>query len=93
MGIRLALGATPANIRMLIVRGGMTLTIWGVGIGIIGALLASHLMRTLLFGVGANDLATFVAVPSLLALIAFVASYIPARRASRIDPSISLHCE
>jgi ABC-type lipoprotein release transport system permease subunit len=50
-------------------------------------------MRSLLFGVGANDLETFAAVPSLLASIAFIASYIPARRASRIDPSISLRCE
>jgi ABC-type antimicrobial peptide transport system permease subunit len=93
VGIRLALGATPANIKTLIVRGAMTLAICGVGIGIIGALAASRLMQSLLFGVGANDLLTFVAVPSLLASIAFVASYIPARRASRIDPSISLRCE
>ena len=93
VGIRLALGATPANIKTLIVRGGMTLALWGVGIGIMGALAAGRLMRSLLFGVGANDLVTFVAVPSLLVLIAFVASYIPARRASRIDPSISLRCE
>jgi predicted permease len=93
VGIRLALGATPANIKTLIVRGGMTLAFWGVGIGIAGALTVSRLMRSLLFGIGANDLVTFVAVPSLLASIAFVASYIPARRASRIDPSISLRCE
>jgi predicted permease len=93
VGIRLALGATPANIKALIVRGGMTLAFWGVGIGIAGALIVSRLMRSLLFGVGANDLVTFVAVPSLLASIAFIASYIPARRASRIDPSISLRCE
>jgi predicted permease len=93
VGIRLALGATPANIKALIVRGGMVLVFWGVGIGIAGALTVSRLMRSLLFGVGANDLVTFVAVPSLLASIAFIASYIPARRASRIDPSISLRCE
>jgi predicted permease len=93
VGIRLALGATPANIKALIVRGGMTLSFWGVGIGIAGALTVSRLMRSLLFGVGADDLVTFVTVPLLLASIAFVASYIPARRASRIDPSISLRCE
>jgi ABC-type antimicrobial peptide transport system permease subunit len=93
VGIRLALGATPTNIKALIVRGGMTLTFWGVGIGIAGALTASRLMNSLLFGVGANDLVTFVAVPLILASISFVASYIPARRASRIDPSISLRCE
>lgn len=93
VGIRLALGATPANIKTLIVRGGMTLAFWGVGTGIIGALAASRLIRSLLFGVGANDLVTFIVVPSLLASIAFVASYVPARRASRIDPSTSLRCE
>ena len=93
VGIRLALGATPANIMTMIVRGGMTLALWGVAIGIGGALTVSRLMRSLLFGVGATDVVTFVAVPALLAGIAFFASYIPARRASRIDPSISLRCE
>ena len=93
VGIRLALGASRANIMTLIVRGGMTLAFWGVGIGVGGALVVSRLMRSLLFGVGATDAATFVAVPALLAFIAFFASYIPARRASRIDPAISLRCE
>ena len=93
VGIRLALGATPANIMTLIVRGGMTLALWGVGIGIGGALVVSRLMRSLLFSVGATDVVTFVAVPALLASIAFFASYIPARRAARIDPSTSLRCE
>jgi len=93
VGIRLALGATRANIMALIVRGGMTLAVWGVGIGLGGALLISRLMRSLLFVVGATDAATFVAVPALLACIAFLASYVPARRASRIDPITSLRCE
>jgi predicted permease len=93
VGIRLALGASRANIMLLIVRGGMTLAFWGVGIGIGGALIVSRFMRSLLFGVGVTDAATFVAVPALLAGIAFFASYIPARRASRIDPGISLRCE
>jgi predicted permease len=93
VGIRLALGATPRNIMTMIVRGGMTLAFWGVGIGIGGALLVSRLMRSLLFGVGVTDVVTFVAVPALLAGIAFLASYIPARRASLIDPSTSLRCE
>ena len=93
VGIRLALGATPANIMTLIVRGGMMLAFWGVGIGIGGALVVSRLMRSLLFGVGVTDVVTFIAVPALLACIAFFASYIPARRASRIDPSTSLRCE
>lgn len=93
VGIRLALGATRADILSLIVRGGMTLAFWGVGIGIGGALLISRLMHSLLFGVGTADAVTFIAVPALLVCVAFLASYIPARRASRIDPSISLRCE
>jgi predicted permease len=93
VGIRLALGATRANIVTLIVRGGMTLAFWGVGLGLGGALVVGRLMRSLLFGVGVADAATFVAVPFVLAGIAFFASYIPARRASRIDPSVSLRCE
>ena len=93
VGIRMALGATPANIMTLIVRGGMTLAFWGVGIGIGGALVVSRLMRSLLFGVGVADVVTFVTVPALLACVAFFASYIPARRASRVDPSLSLRCE
>jgi hypothetical protein len=67
VGIRIALVATPTNIKVLIVRGGMTLAFWGVAIGIVGALAVSRIMRSLLFGVGANDLLTFIAVPSLLA--------------------------
>jgi len=93
LGIRLALGATPANIMTLIVGGGMSLAFWGVFIGIAGALVVGRLMRSLVFGVGVTDVVTFVAVPALLACIAFLASYVPARRASRIDPSISLRCE
>lgn len=93
VAIRLALGATPANIVAMIVRGGMTLAFWGVGIGIAGALIVGRLMRSLLFGVGLADPVTFVFVPTVLAGIAFVASYVPARRSSRIDPSTSLRCE
>ena len=93
VGIRLALGATPTKIMTLIVGGGMTLAFWGVGIGIGSALVVSRLMRSLLFGVEVTDLVTFVAVPILLACIALVASYIPARHASRIDPTTSLRCE
>ena len=93
VGIRLALGASPANIMKLIVRGGMTLALWGVAIGLGGALAVSRLMRSLVFGVGVTDVVTFVAVPSLLGCVALAASYVPARRASRIDPSTSLRCE
>ena len=93
VGIRLALGATPANIVVLVIRGGMLLALWGVGIGMGGALIASRLMQSLLFGVAPIDGATFLSVPALLAGVALLASYFPARRASRINPSVSLRCE
>ncbi|MBS1805350.1 MAG: ABC transporter permease [Acidobacteria bacterium] len=92
-GIRLALGASPANIVMLIVRGGMMLALWGVCIGIGGAVVASRLMQSLLFGVDAIDGVTFLSVPALLAGVALCASYLPALRASRTDPSVSLRYE
>src|SRR5664279_5747756 len=59
VGIRLALGATPANVMTLIVRGGMTLALWGIGIGIGGALVVSRLMRSLVFSVGVTDFVTY----------------------------------
>ena len=92
VGIRLALGATPANIVGMVVRGGMILALWGIGIGVAGALIVSRLMRFLLFGVAATDVVTFTAVPVLLGSIALLSSLIPARRASRIDPGTSLRC-
>jgi putative ABC transport system permease protein len=93
IGIRLALGATPAHILRLVVRQGMLLAAVGVGIGLIGAFTLTRLMRSLLFGVQSTDPLTFVAIAALLALIALLASYIPARRAARIDPMVSLRCE
>ena len=93
VAIRLALGASRTNILTLVVRGGMTLALWGVCIGIGAAILVSRLMHSLLFGVEATDAVTYAAVPTLLAIIAFFASYIPARRATHIDPGASLRCE
>ena len=93
IGIRLALGATQSNILRLVVRQGMTLALTGVGIGLAGAFALMRLMRSLLFGVRSTDPITFVAIAALLATIALVASYIPARRAARIDPMVSLRCE
>jgi predicted permease len=93
IGIRLALGATQTNILRLVVRQGMTLALTGVAIGLAGALILTRLMRSLLFGVQSTDPLTFIAIAALLTLIALLASYIPARRAARIDPMVSLRCE
>jgi ABC-type antimicrobial peptide transport system permease subunit len=93
IGIRMALGATQRDVLGLIVRQGMTLAVSGLAIGLAGAFVLARLIRSLLFGVQASDPATFVGISVLLAFIALLASYIPARRAARIDPMISLRCD
>jgi predicted permease len=93
IGIRMALGATRRGIVALVVRQGMTLAMTGVAIGLMGALLLTRLLSSLLFGVGATDPLTFAAIALMLALVALVASYVPARRTARIDPMIALRCE
>jgi putative ABC transport system permease protein len=93
MGIRMALGATQRDILALIVRQGMSLALSGVAIGLTGAFLLARFIRSLLYGVQATDPFTFVGISVLLGLIALLASYIPARRATRIDPMVSLRCD
>lgn len=93
IGIRMALGATQGDVLGLIVRQGMTLAISGLAIGLAGAFLLTRLIRSLLFGVQATDPFTFVGISVLLAFIALLASYIPAQRAARIDPMVSLRCD
>ena len=93
LGIRIALGASERNILSLVVRLGMALAFSGVMIGLAAALLLTRLIRSLLFGVEATDPITFAGISLLLAMIALVASYIPAQRAARIDPLISLRSE
>ena len=93
IGIRLALGATQRNILQLIVRQGMILALTGVAVGLAGAFVLTRLMRSMLFGVRSTDPLTFVGIAALLSLIALLASYVPARRAARIDPMVSLRCE
>src|SRR5499427_6293758 len=93
LGIRIALGASQRNILSLVVRQGMVLAISGVTIGLVAAFLLTRLIRSLLFGVEATDPITFAGIALLLAIVALLASYIPAQRAARIDPLISLRCE
>jgi len=93
IGVRIALGAHSGNIVKLVVRQGMTLAGAGVVLGLAGAALLTRAMSTLLFGVGAHDAATFGAVAAFLLLTALLASYIPARRATRVDPLLVLREE
>ncbi|HXY06755.1 MAG TPA: ABC transporter permease [Terriglobales bacterium] len=93
LGIRIALGASQRNIVTLVVRQGMTLAFSGVMIGLAAAFPLTRLIRSMLFGVGATDPTTFVGISSLLAMIALLASYLPAQRAARIDPLVSLRRE
>jgi predicted permease len=93
IGIRMALGATPERVAGMVVRGGMSIAAVGIAVGLAGALLATRFMESLLFGVAATDPATFGATAGLLAVMALVAAYVPARRAARVDPLISLRSE
>jgi predicted permease len=93
VGIRMALGATPREILMLIVRQGLVVTVIGVVAGLAGAFVLTRFMNTLLFGVHATDPLTFVAIAAALAMVAVLASYVPARRAARVDPMVSLRSE
>ena len=93
IGIRMALGASQRNVLSLVVRQGMALALSGVMIGLAAAFLITRLIRSLLFGVEATDPITFAAISLLLFLIALLASYVPALRATRIDPMVSLRCE
>jgi putative ABC transport system permease protein len=90
MGIRIALGARPGEVRWLVVRRGAVLALTGVGIGLAGAFLSAGALRSLLFGVGPFDPLTFALVSASLATAALAACWIPAARAGRTDPMQAL---
>lgn len=93
IGIRMALGAQGRDVLRLIVGKGLVLTLIGIGIGLLGALAVTRVMQTLLFGVSATDWLTFTAVAMLLALVGLLATAIPARRATKVDPLVALRYE
>ncbi len=93
IGVRMSLGASQSDVLLLVVRQGMLLAIAGAAAGLAGALVLSRLMTDLLYGVKARDPLTFVAVASVLLVVGFAASYIPARRATKVDPMVALRYE
>jgi len=93
IGIRLALGAQRRNILQIVVRQGLSLALTGAVVGLVGALIMSHLMAGLLYGVRPADPLTFAGVALLLLVVAIFACYIPARRAIRVDPMVALRHE
>jgi putative ABC transport system permease protein len=93
IGIRISLGASRTQVLLLVVKQGMALAFAGSAAGVVGALWLSRLMGGLLYDVPPNDPITFAAVAILLMIVALAASYIPARRAMRVDPMVALRHE
>jgi putative ABC transport system permease protein len=93
IGIRLALGAERRDILWLVLRQGLRLAAVGIALGLAGAVVATRALRSLLFGVSPTDPLTFVAIPLLLALVALLACWFPARRATKVDPLVALRVE
>jgi putative ABC transport system permease protein len=90
IGVRIALGAGARDVLRLVIGQGMKLVSAGLAIGLAGALALTRLMKTLLFGVSAYDPLTFGSIAMLLALVALLACWIPARRATRVNPIVAL---
>jgi putative ABC transport system permease protein len=93
LGIRLALGAQVSDVLRMILGQGMAVIGVGLVVGLAAAFGLMRLLRSLLFGVGENDPLTFVAITTVLVLVALIACYIPARRATKVDPLVALRYE
>jgi putative ABC transport system permease protein len=93
IGVRMALGASPGDVRRLMIRHGMTYALAGIAAGTVGALAAARYLSAQLFGVSSTDSFVFAAVPLLVACVALAACYVPARRATKVDPLVALRHE
>jgi putative ABC transport system permease protein len=93
IGVRMALGAQRRDVFSLVLRQGIVLVVAGIGLGLVGAVALTRLITRLLFDVSALDATTYVSTPLLLAGVALLACYVPARRASRVDPMVALRYE
>ena len=93
LGVRIALGAQPGDVLHLMMSQGMQLALIGTAVGLAGALALTRVLSTFLFGVSSTDPATIGAVVCLLLAVALVACYLPARRATRVDPIIVMRCD
>ena len=93
LGLRAALGASSWNLLHLVVKHGLGLTALGLAIGVAGSLALTHLLKSLLFEVSPTDSVTFAVVAALLASVALLASFVPARRATKVDPLVALRYE
>jgi putative ABC transport system permease protein len=93
IGVRMALGAAPSAVLGMVLRNAMTMATIGIAVGVVLALLATRLLSSMLYGVGATDPLTFVSVAAILAGVALLSSYLPARRATKVDPMVVLRYE
>lgn len=93
IGIRMALGAAPTNVRGQVLRESLVLVVIGIAVGIPAALAGARLIRTMLFGLGFADPVVIASAAALLAIVAVLSGFVPAHRASRVDPMVALRYE
>jgi putative ABC transport system permease protein len=93
LGVRIALGARRSDLLLMVMNNGLKLALLGIGLGVAGGLLVARMIASLLFGVPPADVPTFIGVSAVLLMVALAASYVPALRATRVDPMVALRYE